>query len=210
MVHELVRVRRRDHPVGDRRKPRHVPRLRRALRRGLRVPLLRLRSSETAPKATSVDPVATEALRSARRHEAWINVRPGMDPMRKRLKDLAPQVQEHERLQKALAALNKPTGRKSSPRQTRGGASRARRSSSRRAGRGERRQQLLRVKPSLEYGQARRRARWDQSVAARRRFSARRSDRSAPRRVWCGARGIWRRRGDGSSIRGPRMTRSRR
>jgi len=67
------------------------------------------------------------------------------DEIRKRLKDLAPQVQEHERLQKALAALDKPTGRKSSPPQPRGGASRARRSSSSRAGRGERRQQLLRV-----------------------------------------------------------------
>ena len=64
------------------------------------------------------------------------------DEIRQRLKDLAPQVQEHERLQEALAALDKPTGRKSFPRKSRGGASHT---SSSRAGRGERRQQLLRV-----------------------------------------------------------------
>jgi hypothetical protein len=68
------------------------------------------------------------------------------DELRKRLNELAPQVQEHERIQKALAVLDKPTGRKSSPRRSRGtGASGRRRTTSGRAGRGERRQQLLRV-----------------------------------------------------------------
>ena len=80
------------------------------------------------------------------------------DELRKRLKELAPQVQEHERLQKALAALDKPTARKSSPGRSRAsGARQGRPTTSSRAGRGERRQQLLRVvqaKPGIRPSEA--------------------------------------------------------
>ena len=68
------------------------------------------------------------------------------DELRKRLKELEPQVQEYEHLQSALAALDQPRREKSSPRRSRGtGAGGRRRTTSSRAGRGERRQQLLRV-----------------------------------------------------------------
>jgi hypothetical protein len=68
------------------------------------------------------------------------------EELRKRMKELEPQVQEHKRLQNALAALDEPSGEKSSPRRPRGGSGRGRRrTTSSRAGRGERRQQLLRV-----------------------------------------------------------------
>jgi len=68
------------------------------------------------------------------------------DQLRKRLKELEPKVAEHERLQRALAALDQPSGEKSSPRRSSGNGARGRRrKSSTRAGRGKRRQQLLRV-----------------------------------------------------------------
>jgi hypothetical protein len=68
------------------------------------------------------------------------------DELRKRLKELEPQVAEYERLQTALAALDQPSGEKSTPSRRRGGGGRGRRrTSASRAGRGERRQQLLRV-----------------------------------------------------------------
>ena len=67
------------------------------------------------------------------------------DELRKRLKELEPQVQEHKRLQKAVAALD-PRREKSSPRPSRGTGGRGgRRTTSGRAGRGERRKQLLGV-----------------------------------------------------------------
>jgi hypothetical protein len=68
------------------------------------------------------------------------------DEIRKRLKELAPQVQEHERLQKALTALDQSSREKSSAPRSRGTGGRGRRrTSSGRAGRGERREQLLRL-----------------------------------------------------------------
>ena len=69
-----------------------------------------------------------------------------MQEIRDRLKELEPSVREHERLQAALTALEASGGEKSQPDRGRGrtGGPR-RRTSSGRAGRGERRQQLLRV-----------------------------------------------------------------
>src|SRR5215212_1781286 len=69
------------------------------------------------------------------------------DEIRKRLKELEPQVAEHERLQGALAALDQPRREKASPHRSRGTGTRGRRrrTTSGRVGRGERRQQLLRV-----------------------------------------------------------------
>ena len=65
--------------------------------------------------------------------------------IRARLKELEPLVQEHERLQRALEALESSSG-EAKPRRGRAGAGRGRgRTTSRRAGRGERRQQLLEV-----------------------------------------------------------------
>ena len=80
------------------------------------------------------------------------------DELRKRLKELAPEVAEHERLRKALAALDKPTGRKTSRGRPSGNGARGRRrTTSGRAGRGERREQLLRVvqaKPGIRPSEA--------------------------------------------------------
>jgi hypothetical protein len=67
------------------------------------------------------------------------------DDFRARMKELEPQVREYERLQKAIAALESSGGEKSASRGRSGGQGPARKRSSGRAGRGERRQQLLRV-----------------------------------------------------------------
>ena len=70
-----------------------------------------------------------------------------LDEIRSRLKELEPQVREHERLQSALRALES-SGEKvspSSPEKPSGNIRVRRRRSSGRAGRGERRQQLLRI-----------------------------------------------------------------
>jgi transcriptional regulator with GAF, ATPase, and Fis domain len=68
------------------------------------------------------------------------------DEIRARLKELEPLVQEHERLRAALTALEESTGQKSLPRRGRAGRGSGRgATTSRRAGRGERRQQLLEV-----------------------------------------------------------------
>src|SRR5215210_745983 len=66
--------------------------------------------------------------------------------IRDRLKELEPLVREHERLQAALKALEGSRGDKSVPRRGRAGRGRGHGpTTSRRAGRGERRQQLLDV-----------------------------------------------------------------
>src|SRR5215212_8203251 len=66
--------------------------------------------------------------------------------IRDRLKELEPLVAEHERLQAALAALEESSGEKSVPRRGRAGRGRGHGpTTARRAGRGERRQQLLDV-----------------------------------------------------------------
>ena len=69
-----------------------------------------------------------------------------LDEIRSRLKELEPEVREHERLQGALRALES-SGEKaaSSSREGSRGTRVRRRTSSGRAGRGERRQQLLRI-----------------------------------------------------------------
>ena len=65
--------------------------------------------------------------------------------IRARLKELEPLVREHEQLQRALTALE-ASGKQTSTRRARGGGNgRGRRTTTSRAGRGERRQQLLRV-----------------------------------------------------------------
>src|SRR5215213_9628292 len=67
-----------------------------------------------------------------------------IDEIRARIKELEPQVHEHERLQSALASLE---GQEAPKRRgsTRGKVQRARRKQAKRAGRGERREQLLRA-----------------------------------------------------------------
>ena len=66
--------------------------------------------------------------------------------IRDRLKELEPLVGEHERLQAALNALEGSRGEQSVPRRGRAGRGRGRGpTTARRAGRGERRQQLLDV-----------------------------------------------------------------
>jgi hypothetical protein len=65
------------------------------------------------------------------------------DEIRSRLKELEPLVAEHERLQRALNALESGSGQQQQRRQ--GQPRRRRRSSGGRAGRGERRLQLLRI-----------------------------------------------------------------
>ena len=69
------------------------------------------------------------------------------EEIRSRLKELEPLVQEQERLRQALSALEGSAQKQpAAPRRGRsGGQGRARKRSSGRAGRGERRQQLLRV-----------------------------------------------------------------
>jgi hypothetical protein len=67
------------------------------------------------------------------------------DEIRSRIKELEPLVREHERLQEALSALEGSSRDSSVHARRRGGGGRPRKRSSGRAGRGERRQQLLRV-----------------------------------------------------------------
>ena len=68
------------------------------------------------------------------------------EEIRARLKELEPLVREHKRLQAALTALEASGGEKRLPRRGRAGRGRGKgATTSRRAGRGERRQQLLEV-----------------------------------------------------------------
>jgi transposase-like protein len=81
------------------------------------------------------------------------------DELRSRIKELEPLVQEHERLKRALTALESTDGRPE-PRRARRSGGGGRRTTSRRAGRGERRQQLLELvasEPGLRPSEAARR-----------------------------------------------------